>query len=144
MLRDTEHPVTKGLPKDFLHAKDELYEKLRGPAINMNILATAFAAKKYKGSGRHEPILMAIDFGEGRIFHSTLGHAVYSCESVAFITTFLRGTQWAATGEVDIEVPEDFPTAKKSASRKFELLPAGEKPKMEEKMEEKVLEKVGG
>ena len=145
VVRDSEHPITQGLPKEFLHAKDELYEKLRGPAVNMTVLATAFAAKKYKGSGRHEPILMAVDFGEGRIFHSTLGHAAYSCESVAFIATFLRGTQWAATGEVDIEVPEDFPTSDKSASRKFELLPVGEKAAMDEKkMEDKQLEKVGG
>lgn len=140
VVRDVDHPITKGLPKEFLHAKDELYEKLRGPAINMNILATAFASPKYKGSGRHEPTLMTIDFGEGRIFHSTLGHATYSCESVAFIATFLRGTEWAATGEVTIEVPEDFPTADKSASRKFKRLPAGEKPAMEEKK----MEKVGG
>ncbi|WP_145057924.1 family 16 glycoside hydrolase [Adhaeretor mobilis] len=118
-VRDTEHPITKGLPKSFLHAKDELYERLRGPAINMNILATAFASPKRKGSGRHEPTLMTIDYGLGRIFHTTLGHATYSCECVAFVTTFLRGTEWAATGEVTIEVPEDFPTADKAVSRKF-------------------------
>ena len=137
VVRDAEHPITKGLPKEFLHAKDELYEKLRGPALNLNILATAFAAKKYKGSGRHEPTLMSIEFGEGRIFHSTLGHATYSCECVAFITTFLRGTQWAATGEVTIEVPDDFPSADKSSSREFKLLSTGEtaseKPVLKEK-----------
>jgi type 1 glutamine amidotransferase len=119
VVRDAEHPITKGLPNAFLHAKDELYERLRGPAINMNVLATAFASPKRKGSGRHEPTLMTIDFGKGRIFHSTLGHATYSCECVAFITTFLRGTEWAATGEVTIEVPDDFPTIHKAVSRKF-------------------------
>ena len=120
VVRDSDHPVTNGLPSEFMHAKDELYERLRGPGENMKILATAFASPKYKGSGRHEPTIMALDFGKGRIFHSTLGHADYSCESVAFITLFLRGTQWAATGEVTIPVPEDFPTADKSSSRKFE------------------------
>ena len=134
VVRDTEHPIMKGLPKSFLHAKDELYEKLRGPATNMTVLATAFAAKKYKGSGRHEPTLMTIKFGEGRVFHSTLGHATYSCESVAFVTTFLRGTEWAATGEVTIEVPKDFPTQSKSSSRKFELAPAGEEKPAETEM----------
>lgn len=122
VVRDTEHPITKGLPESFLHAKDELYERLRGPAINMNVLATAYASPNRKGSGRHEPILMTIDFGKGRTFHSTLGHATYSCESVAFITTFLRGTEWAATGEVTIEVPDDFPTFDKSVSREFKLI----------------------
>lgn len=83
----------------------------------MVILATAFDSKITK---RHEPVLMAIDYEKGRIFHSILGHADYSVESVAFITTFLRGTEWAATGNVTIEVPEDFPTPDKSSSRKFE------------------------
>ena len=119
VVRDTEHPITQGLPKSFLHTKDELYEKLRGPALNMKVLATAFASKKHRGSGRHEPILMTVDYGQGRVFHSTLGHAGYSCECVAFITTFLRGTEWAATGKVTTKVPADFPNADKSVSRKF-------------------------
>jgi hypothetical protein len=36
---------------------------------------------------------------------------------VGFITTLLRGTEWAATGEVTIDVPEDFPTEEKVSSR---------------------------
>ena len=86
----------------------------------MTILATAFASPKKKGSGRHEPLLMALDYEKGRVFHTTLGHAAYSCECVGFITTFLRGAEWAATGEVTIAVPEDFPTAKKESVRKFD------------------------
>ena len=119
VLRNTEHPITKGLPKSFLHAKDELYEQLRGPALNMTILATAFASPKKKGSNRHEPLLMVVDYEKGRVFHTTLGHAAYSCECVGFITTFLRGSEWAATGDVTIPIPKDFPTAKESMVRKF-------------------------
>ena len=126
VVRDSDHPITKGLPSEFLHTKDELYERLRGPAENMTILATSFAAKKYKGSGRHEPTMMAIDYEKGRVFHTTLGHADYSFECVGFITVLLRGTEWAATGEVTIPVPEDFPSPDKSNRRKF-------KPKMQEK-----------
>ncbi|MEM7785552.1 MAG: ThuA domain-containing protein, partial [Planctomycetota bacterium] len=119
VVRDDDHPITKGLPTEFLHGRDELYERLRGPAVNMKVLATAFAAPDKRGSGRHEPMLMAIDYGQGRIFHSTLGHADYSMECVGFITTFLRGTEWAATGKVTIPVPDDFPTPDASSSRKF-------------------------
>jgi len=120
VLRNYEHPITKGMPSSFLHAQDELYERLRGPGLNMTILATAFASPKKKGSGRHEPILMALNYEKGRVFHTTLGHAAYSCECVGFITTFLRGAQWAATGEVTIPVPEDFPSATKESIRKFD------------------------
>ena len=64
----------KGLPEKFRHAPDELYAKLRGPAKNLTVLATAFSAKSTSGTGRNEPILMAIDYGKGRVFHSTMGH----------------------------------------------------------------------
>jgi len=116
-LRDAEHPIVKGLPERWLHAKDELYDTLRGPAKNMKILATAYSDPGTGGTGRDEPMLMALDFGKGRVFHTTLGHADYSMRGVGFITTLLRGTEWAATGKVTIDVPEDFPTAEKSSSR---------------------------
>jgi type 1 glutamine amidotransferase len=115
--RDTEHPITKGLPERWLHAKDELYDTLRGPAKNMKILATAYSDPGTGGTGRDEPMLMVIEFGKGRVFHTTLGHADYSMNCVGFITTLLRGTEWAATGKVTIGAPEDFPTAEKSSSR---------------------------
>jgi uncharacterized protein len=116
-LRDAKHPITQGLPERWLHTKDELYDTLRGPAKNMTILATAFSDPKTGGTGRDEPMLMVLDFGKGRVFHTTLGHADYSMDCVGFITTLLRGTEWAATGKVTIEAPEDFPTAEKSSSR---------------------------
>ncbi len=119
-LRNPEHPITKDMPLKWLHTKDELYEQLRGPAKNMEILATAYASKEFKGSERHEPALMVMNYGEGRIFHNIMGHADYSVQCVGFITTMLRGTEWAATGKVTFPIPEDFPTAEKSSSRNFE------------------------
>ena len=112
VVREKEHPIMKGLPATFEHGPDELYDKLRGPAENVTILATAFSAKEQKGTGRHEPALMAISYGEGRIFHTILGHSAKQIKEGSFVTTFLRGTEWAATGEVTIPVPEDFPNQK--------------------------------
>ena len=37
-IRDTEHPITQGLPTTWVHTKDELYDTLRGPATDMHIL----------------------------------------------------------------------------------------------------------
>ena len=99
-LRDTSHPITNGLPKRWLHAKDELYDQLRGPALNMNILATAYSDPSTGGTDRHEPMLMTLHYGLGRIFHTTLGHLNESQEHIGFRTTFLRGVEWAATGRV--------------------------------------------
>ncbi|RIK75373.1 MAG: trehalose utilization [Planctomycetota bacterium] len=115
--REPEHPIVKGLPERWLHAKDELYDTLRGPAKNMTVLATAYSDPATGGTGRDEPSLMAIEFGRGRVFHTTLGHADYSMRCVGFITTLLRGAEWAATGAVTIEKPADFPTEAASRSR---------------------------
>ncbi len=118
--RIPDHPVMEGLPEKWMHSKDELYAKLRGPAESMNILATTFSSPDWKGTSRHEPMLMTLNYGEGRVFHSMLGHMDYSFESVGFIVTFQRGAEWAATGSVSLtEIPEDFPTEEKSSSRKF-------------------------
>ena len=77
----------------WLHAKDELYSKLRGPAKNMKILATAYSSKEYNGTRRNEPMLMTIRFGKGRIFHTPMGHGDLSVEGVGFITCLLRGAE---------------------------------------------------
>lgn len=108
-VRNTEHPITKGMPLKWMHAQDELYDRLRGPAENMEVLATAYSSEDKKGTGRHEPMIMTIRYGKGRVFHTPMGHADYSMECVGFITTFKRGTEWAATGKVTQPIPEDFP-----------------------------------
>ena len=124
--RAAEHPIMKDLPLDWLHTQDELYDRMRGPFENATILATAFSdveineqpwEPSLKGSGWNVPMLMAINYGKGRIFHSTLGHFDYSMECVGFMTTLQRGAEWAATGEVTQEVPDDFPSVEKTSSR---------------------------
>lgn len=109
IVRVPDHPITKGLPEKFMHSADELYSRLRGPAKNVTVLATAFADKAQRGTGHHEPMLMTIQYGKGRVFHTAIGHAGIQCQSVAFIVTYQRGAEWAATGQVTQPVPADFP-----------------------------------
>lgn len=111
--RDTSHPITKGMPDEWLHANDELYDMLRGPAKNMHILATAFADPAQGGTGRHEPMLMTVHYGLGRVFHTTLGHANESQLCVGFKTSFQRAAEWVATGAVTQPIPKEMPTADK-------------------------------
>ncbi|MEM6470481.1 MAG: ThuA domain-containing protein [Planctomycetota bacterium] len=97
IIRNADHPITRGLPTEFLQVKEELYDRLRGPAENMEILATGFTKG---GSERHEPVLMTIAYGKGRVFHTVMGHDHKSMQGVAFQETLIRGTEWAATGRV--------------------------------------------
>ncbi|GAB5550677.1 MAG: hypothetical protein Sapg2KO_02680 [Saprospiraceae bacterium] len=120
-VRVKDHPITMGMPSHWMTTKDECYSKLRGPAENMTILATGKDISDKAPTDRHEPMLMVIDYGKGRVFHSTLGHDDYSIEGVGFIVSFLRGAEWAATGKVSTPIPSDFPTATEATSRKFEV-----------------------
>jgi type 1 glutamine amidotransferase len=116
-IRDPAHPIVKGLPPVWMHDADELYSKLRGPGEKMTLLATAYSDPENRGSGHDEPMLMALRYGNGRIFHTTLGHDVPAMSCVGFIVTLQRGTEWAATGKVTQRVPADFPTADKVSIR---------------------------
>lgn len=127
--RAPEHPIMNGLPTTWMHTQDELYERMRGPFENATILATAYADVErnappwnpdVKGLGQNVPLLMAIDYGKGKVFHSALGHFDYSMECVGFITTLQRGAEWAATGKVTQEIPSDFPSEAATSSRKWD------------------------
>jgi len=117
-IRDADNPITRGLPAVWMHAADELYDSLCGPAQNMDVLATAHSDPANKGTGLDEPMLMAIRYGKGRVFHTTLGHDTDAMQSVDFIVTLQRGAEWAATGKVTQKVPDDFPTADRVSARK--------------------------
>lgn len=108
---DTEHPITAGLPKVWMHAKDELYNSLRGPAENLKVLATAISEQ----TNQAEPMVMVIDYQKGRVVHNVLGHADYSMQCKGFQEILERTVEWAATGKVErtAAVPADFPTPDK-------------------------------
>ncbi|GAB4139240.1 MAG: hypothetical protein Tsb009_08050 [Planctomycetaceae bacterium] len=111
IVRDRTHPVTRGMPVEWMHFKDELYHGQRGPALNMHILATAYSAKEKRGTQAHEPMVWWIPYGKGKVFTTVMGHADYSMKCVGFQTVVSRGTEWVATGKVTLPIPKQFPTA---------------------------------
>jgi type 1 glutamine amidotransferase len=119
-IRSATHPITAGLPVKWMHTKDEIYNRLRGPAKNLTVLATALTPLDKGGTGEHEPMLFTVEYGKGKIFHTVLGHDEKPMKGVGFIFTFQRGTEWAATGKVtQVQVPVDFPTENEARNRDF-------------------------
>jgi uncharacterized protein len=100
--RTATHPIWAGLPEKWMHAKDELYHGLRGPADHLTVIGSAMSDR----TKEHEPLLMAISYGSGRVFHTALGHSVETLQGLGFQITFQRGTEWAATGRVTLAAPK--------------------------------------
>lgn len=115
--RGPQHPIMKGLPSVWMHVSDELYATLRGPGENMTVLASAYSDPKNKGTGHDEPMLLVVSYGKGRIFHTAMGHDGLALACIGFVTTFQRGTEWAATGNVTQKVPANFPTQNTASYR---------------------------
>jgi type 1 glutamine amidotransferase len=94
----TEHPITSGLQNPLRTADRPLAGIKLFPVAQ--VLATI-------DSG--EPLLFAASHGKGRVFGTVLGHDLAAMQEKAFITTFLRGTEWAASGKVTLPVEIGLP-----------------------------------
>ncbi|RHJ87616.1 ThuA domain-containing protein [Parabacteroides sp. AM08-6] len=122
--RDKVHPIVKGLPVKWRHAQDELYDRMRGPGNIKDCLYTAYSDKSTNGSGREEPLIFTVDYGNARIFHIMIGHAGPTPEDntamqcTGFQVMVLRGAEWCATGKVTQKVPKDFPTESQVSYRR--------------------------
>jgi type 1 glutamine amidotransferase len=87
-LVNREHAITRGLP-ETLRASDELYRNFH--------LVTPF---EVLGSTNGDPLIWVKRWGQGRVFHTALGHDVAAMMEPAFLLPFLRGVEWAAVGRV--------------------------------------------
>lgn len=127
---DHDHPITRGI-SDFM-LWDELYHKLVNVQnVPYQVLAAAYddpaiMGPTRGGSGRHEPVMLVLRYGQGRVYHHVLGHvwpldptvedndsvdlpsnfraslggSMKNFENPGFQQILIRGCEWAATGAV--------------------------------------------
>lgn len=104
-----DHPITLGMQDLRLHP-DELYHRLvHKDGARYQVLMAAFSREDTGGSGRFEPMATASSFGEGRVFHTPLGHtwtgnvpSRASWHDPQLRRLVARGSEWAATGAVTL------------------------------------------
>lgn len=112
---DQEHHVTRGLQPAF-RVSDELYHSPR-MSPDAHILATAFDDPGNGGTGKDEPIMWTVNYGKGRVFYTALGHDVSALQEDGFVSTFARGTEWAATGTVTLSPEGALPNRARNPLR---------------------------
>ncbi len=97
-IADQAHPVMRGL-KDF-ETFDEPWQKIGNRNPNRRVLATGVVSKENKGSGEPEPFVFVTELGKGRCFNLVLGHDGKALGNAGCKTLILRGSEWAAKGDV--------------------------------------------
>ena len=130
-LVNRDHPVTRGMREFIWTYNDDMYTNMSfAPEVKINVLATAHDSaaaydprltgpkypaaaytpeklKAMKGIDADHPQVWTADYGKGRVFSITLGHDEVSLHFQPLQTLILRGTEWAATGEVTLPVLEE-------------------------------------
>jgi hypothetical protein len=109
---DPDHPITRGMPKHWMHPLEQLTHGQHGPAKDLHILTYAWS----KDVNENEPMDWVRTYGKGRVYTTMLGHLWRNgpdttLRCTGFQTLLIRGTEWAATGRVTWPIPKDFPTA---------------------------------
>jgi type 1 glutamine amidotransferase len=98
---DAKHPISEGLPVQFDHPTDELYQNsvmVPGSVV----LATAYSdPKKPRGTDKDEAVIWVNSYGKGRVYENVLGHDTKAMADPNFRSWMRRGVIWAATGKVD-------------------------------------------
>lgn len=102
VIKDRSHPITAGMSDFWI--TDELWVNA-GVNAELKVLAESCSDPTNKGRGVMEPVVHIQEYGKGRIFHNILGHHVRAMKNSGWETLMLRGTEWAATGDVTIPVP---------------------------------------
>jgi type 1 glutamine amidotransferase len=101
---DAKHPISEGLPREFPHATDELYQNVLLTPGSV-VLATAYSdPNKPRGTGKDEAVIWVNKYGEGRVFNCALGHDTTAMADPNYQAWVRRGVVWAARGQVGAEV----------------------------------------
>ena len=119
-MMDARHPITQGIPKQWMHPMEQLTHGQHGPldpkhgALEKQIRILTYAWSK--DSRRREPMDWVRNWGRGRVYVTMLGHTWRdqrnpNCRCVGFQTLLARGVEWAASGAVSIPIPSKFATA---------------------------------
>lgn len=131
---DDEHPIAKGVKKEWMTVLEDLFTPIHfHPESDVHVIEAVrddisyyqelfdqglFPPKHHPvnipggklenmpGINQDTPVMWTNKYGGGRTFVTTIGHGPGTWERFSFITLFVRGVEWAATGEVTLHAPD--------------------------------------
>jgi type 1 glutamine amidotransferase/HEAT repeat protein len=113
-VRDSDHPITRGM-RDFWITDELWHNMVNLTGQEVRAVCEAFSEPDFGGTGKFEPVVVPTALGEGRGLNIVLGHDARAMKNIGWQTLMLRGLEWAATGDVTIPIPEDWPQTASAA-----------------------------
>lgn len=104
-VENNKHPITKGIHN--FSTFDELWMNAELNS-DFEVLASAENENTVREGLQKQPVLSVRDYGKGRVVHNALGHDVRMMRNIGFETLMLRATEWAASGKVKQEIPQEL------------------------------------
>lgn len=93
-----DDPIMAGIKSSFPYTSEQYYMHV-DPMIDV-LAATTFSGEHAPWiEGAVVPVVWKHRYGQGRVFHSTLGHSAKEFENPNFATIMRRGINWAARDE---------------------------------------------
>ena len=139
-VTDPDDPITKDIDAKWMNVFDDLFSPvIIHPEARMHVLCSIYDDVEFyrlpwwppkhhpvdipdgklenlPGINQYTPVIWKNLYGEGRVFVTTIGHWE-ALDRFNFITMLVRGTEWAASGEVTLGKPD------RSGDNRLKLFP---------------------
>lgn len=94
-VHDTDHPISKPWGKEF-EIQDEIYRFKNWKPESVRVLMSLNMAKTRRKEPYHVPIAWVKEYGDGKVFHMSLGHNIHVWQDERFQQSILNGIKWIA------------------------------------------------
>jgi len=125
-VHDTEHPVTKPWGKEF-EITDEIYKFKHWQPEKVHVLMSLNMAKTGQKHPYHVPIAWVKNYGDGKVFHMSLGHREDVWTNPVFMQSMLGGVKWVLGQEPGDATPNPQVSAAQDAKSKADYEAAQKK-----------------
>ena len=97
-VHDQNHPLSKPWGEEFA-IQDEIYQFKNWQPEKVRVLMSLNMAKTDHKEARHVPIAWVKNYGDGKVFHMSLGHREEVWTNPTYMQSMLGGIQWILNQE---------------------------------------------
>ena len=119
-VHDTYHPVSRPWGKEFT-LKDEIYQFKNWQPEKVRVLMSLNMAKCHLKKPYHVPIAWVKNYGEGKVFHMSLGHREDVWTNPKYMESLLGGIKWILGHESGDATPNPELSAAQEAKAKADF-----------------------